>query len=494
MRAVIGIEAYDVPEVFEVNKRQQKTVNIKATAEAVAGVTLDITIGVNPDLVAVYNEAHGTSYEMLPGEAFSFVEQQVLMPRFNKLSSLAQINLIGQGCVENQIYVLPVVIEKVTGTDNYELSVENSVTYFLFKMLPALKGTGTVDDPYLIQELNDFLTMGEKMLSGDKVYFVMEADIDMAGVENFTHLNPKPYDQEVIFDGRGHKIMNYSCPNGIFHVLNGSVENLVFENANVAGAANTGILAHYIGYTDIDAHVKNITFRDSKFSGKADSGMLSGYTYNALVENIYFDNCEIVLNGRRQGFVTGRSEDYTEFKNCYAKGGKCSGGTQQCGGLIGQINAKDAKVTNCGISADISGNRAMGGIIAYVKGPAGSTTVENCIAWSSSIQAISDPGNSYSSGAIIGCSDQGVVTFRNCYYRPDMNFKDRSEAMGVLHDTPDVIDGPAPTTTTNATTYKNAFAWHGKAAAAGKTASQVAKDLKWDETIWDLSGAEPRLK
>lgn len=31
-------------------------------------------------------------------------------------------------------------------------------------------------------------------------------------------------------------------------------------------------------------------------------------------------------------------------------------------------------------------------------------------------------------------------------------------------------------------------------AAPGKTASQAAKDLGWDETIWDLSGAEPILK
>ena len=36
--------------------------------------------------------------------------------------------------------------------------------------------------------------------------------------------------------------------------------------------------------------------------------------------------------------------------------------------------------------------------------------------------------------------------------------------------------------------------WHGKAAAAGTTASQAAKALGWDETIWDLSGDEPKLK
>ena len=37
-------------------------------------------------------------------------------------------------------------------------------------------------------------------------------------------------------------------------------------------------------------------------------------------------------------------------------------------------------------------------------------------------------------------------------------------------------------------------AYHGKAAAADATVSSVAKELGWDETIWDLSGAFPTLK
>ena len=36
--------------------------------------------------------------------------------------------------------------------------------------------------------------------------------------------------------------------------------------------------------------------------------------------------------------------------------------------------------------------------------------------------------------------------------------------------------------------------FNGKAAAAGKTASQVAKEIGWDETIWDLSGEIPALR
>jgi hypothetical protein len=37
-------------------------------------------------------------------------------------------------------------------------------------------------------------------------------------------------------------------------------------------------------------------------------------------------------------------------------------------------------------------------------------------------------------------------------------------------------------------------AYHGKAAEADATVSSVARELGWDETIWDLSGAFPTLK
>lgn len=497
MKAVLGLEAYDVPEVFEVNKRQQKTVNIKVTAEAVPGSTLDVTLGVNADLVATYNEANNTDYEMLPSEAFNFVEREVLLLRFNTVSSLAQINLIGMGCDPEKTYLLPVVIEKVDGSDNYEMG-ENSVLYFRFKMLPALKGTGLVDDPYLIEELNDFVTINEKMLSGEKVYFSMQTDIDMAEVTNWVRINSSPYNAEIFFDGNGHKITNYKGTTGLFHVLNGTFQNVIFENCEVDGATNTGLLADYAGYTkdeDVyEAHVKNVIFKGCKLKGGNDSGLLSGYTFNALIEQVYMENCHIVLGGRRQGFLTGRVEAESEFKNCYVKGGSASGGTQQCGGLIGQNNLKTATITNCGISATISGNRAMGGIMAYAKGAAGFTKIEKCIVWSESIKCVPDPGNSYSSGVVVGCSDQATVTFKNCYYRSDIVFEERSTGMGVLHDSADIENATLPTTTSDATTYKNAFAWHGKAAAPGKTASQAAKDLGWDETIWDLNGAEPMLK
>ena len=200
------------------------------------------------------------------------------------------------------------------------------------------------------------------------------------------------------------------------------------------------------------------------------------------------------VTGRRHGFLTGRIDGNSEFRNCYVKGGSTSGGTQQCGGLIGQNNLKTATITNCGISAAISGNRAMGAILAYAKGPDGFTDIENCLVWTESIQCEPETSNSYSSGVVVGCSDQNTVTFKNCLYRSDIVFKERNEVMGVLHDSDDIEYAKLPASTTDPMTYPNAFAWHGRSAEPGTTASQAAKMLGWDEAIWDLNGDEPVLK
>ena len=44
------------------------------------------------------------------------------------------------------------------------------------------------------------------------------------------------------------------------------------------------------------------------------------------------------------------------------------------------------------------------------------------------------------------------------------------------------------------TTDQNQCAYHGMAAAEGATISSVAKELRWDENIWDLSRGVPALK
>ena len=360
-------------------------------------------------------------------------------------------------------------------------------------------GNGTENVPYIIASAADMKMIGDRLIPGQTVYFKMIEDIDMLEITEWIQINSySPYNLCISFDGNGHKISNYKGTTGLFRVLNGTFQNVVFENCEVAGDKNIGLLADYIGYTKdpntYTGHVKNVTFKDCKFTGANDSGLLSGYTYDATVEEVYMENCVMTVTGRRQGFLTGRIEGNSVFRNCYVKGGKTSGGTQQCGGLIGQNNLQTAVITNCGISAVIEGNRNMGGIMAFAKGPEGSTYIENCLVWTPSIVCAQNTGSLYSSGVVVGCSNHNSVTYKNNYRRADIVFADYCPEIGTLVDCPDIEGLKYPLMSLVSGQFDYAFGYHGKAAPAGKTPSQMAKELGWDETIWDLSAEEPSLK
>lgn len=370
----------------------------------------------------------------------------------------------------------------------------------LFSYVLTPGGSGTETDPYIIDSAEDMLEMNDRILSGETTYFKMTADVDMSGIESFAPINSRsPYALRIFFDGNGHKIRNYQQGNGIFYVLCGTFQNVVFENCKVTStSANRGLISHYLGYasgeTAHGAHVKNVVFRDCSVSGANGTGLLSGLTYGCVVENVFMEDCHIATTGRRSGFLTGIVNGDSEYRNCYAKGGSTSGGVQQVGGLIGQNSAKRLTMTNCGVSADISGNRAMGGILAFAQGPEGFTAIENCLVWSKSIKCVQASSDTYSSGAIVGYVTQNTVTLKNCYRRSDFEFEDTAPGMGELHDSENIENASLPSTALDPGSHRYCAAWHGKAAASGKTAAQAAKDLGWDETIWDLSGAEPVLK
>ena len=504
MKGVLGVAAFesgaqlDVVSTYEVGKRQAKSFSLKAYAEEVCGVALKVTFGTDASYVDVYNEANGTNYQMLPGDAFAFGESDVLMPRFNVYSAESKLTLIGQGCEEDVFYLLPVTITKVVGSENYEISETTGVIYFLMKVLPASKGTGTKDDPFLITELEDFVTMSEKLIPADKVYFDLQTDLDLADVTSWASLNSAG-DCTVYFNGNNHTISNYKGTSGIFHILNGSIENLILEDCSAETSGNgRAVLANFLGYSNgVNGHIKNVVLKNCDINSTSGQsvGVLVGAMYNSLIENVYMENCDMVSAGRRAGIVVGKiinDATVAEIKNCYVKGGSATG-QQQIGGIIGEVEKTSSKVSFCGCSADMVASRAQASIVAYYNGTAGkSNSVENCVVWSSKVDALdSFPGTSdkYSSGVVIGCAleAQGPYTFKNCFYRPDIVFEDYSE-INVLSSMSNVENGVV------AGSHSYNYPWHGTAAEAGQTASSVAKTLGWDETIWDLSGDEPKLK
>jgi hypothetical protein len=122
--------------------------------------------------------------------------------------------------------------------------------------------------------------------------------------------------------------------------------------------------------------------------------------------------------------------------------------------------------------------------------------IEKCIAWNEAIYSdVTDDGVHYSAGAIVGFTS--VKNYlQDCRRKPDLAFSDcPGNSFNVLYDQDNATpDSPLKESvqSTGGTNYN--FPYHGKTAPAGASASQVAKDLGWDGSIWDFSGPLPFFK
>ena len=202
MKGVFYAGAPGLEEVIEIVPGKSKTVDLQAYADQVSDIVLNLTLKVDPDGAAAYNGAHGTDYPMCPGSAYEFTTNKVLMPRYGKASTSAKLKLTASGLEEDVVYVVPVNIDEVIGTDNWERS-SSPYAYVLVKRAYVAPdaGSGTKNDPYNLYTAADMLKMAELLVPGTKVYFRMKADIDMAGID-WVPLNfASPYENLIDFDG-----------------------------------------------------------------------------------------------------------------------------------------------------------------------------------------------------------------------------------------------------------------------------------------------------
>jgi hypothetical protein len=183
---------------------------------------------------------------------------------------------------------------------------------------------------------------------------------------------------------------------------------------------------------------------------------------------------EIKSSNSYAGGLVGAAQGLNQvITNCYstAKVSHTGATGKQIGGLVGTAT-DPVKISNSFASGDINTISVAGGLL----GRAGKVgcEVKNSIAWNANITATT----SSLVGAIIGSMEKDG-DYSNCYRRSDMVTTNSSSALADQE---------------NITTVSAAGAYHGKAAAAGATISSVAKQLGWDETIWDLSKDVPALK
>lgn len=475
---------------------------------------------------------------MFPAEAYSFVKNDVVIDRYNKDSRSASIQVLNTPDMDGEkLYVLPVQLANVTGSPNASANTQD-VVFFVFYALAIDKGQGTKESPYLIYEVEDLLKVDAMTADCDKstkekfdasvpTYFKLMNDLDLTGVK-WTPINVNdPYAKKVDFNGNHKTISNLyyegSKYGGLFGVLIGECYDLNLVNATVrTNKDKSGLLAGYLGTGEAYAivhgcYVQGLLEVDNNTIGGIGGNMCGGEIYECYADV----KVHQAGNGRYYaGAIIGCGNKHiNSIHDCISKGEVISVGdgksyNRNVAGIAGAFEIQESSITNCISLCKIECNAVAAGILGHANANswAKQTNVNNkvigCIAWNEEILANNSRVGSligkrddYSMGAgcIMGWGD-AENTLRNCWRKADINYKvtcptcPESETHFVVFDQPDAGPG-VPLQGINCD-YKDNWEsmYHGKAAAAGETASQVAKKIGWDEAIWDLSGDIPSLK
>ena len=510
-----GVFYADIPGekvLIELAPDGSKTYNLRACAQGsnVSDAVMNFTFKADPDLVEKYNGANGTNYQMCPGSAYEFVTNEVMMPRYGKSSTTAKIKVTASGLEDGVDYILPVSIDNATGTDNWAVA-DTLAAYVLFrKSAFDPNAPGSENNPYAISTVDDLKAMGSQMIEGSLVYFILANDIDMNGVTDWEPVNAfAPY-KKFDFNGNGHTISNFTGTTSLFGAVVGKMYDLTVSNANITNASGAiGILGAYGGSEDDAVEVDHVYVSGKITNTVAHGtgglfGIVIGATINACSADVTIASTKYDSGGI-YGYDNSKAPKRTIVTNCWTAGD--ISGNRMVGGIAGNAANNSAYsevvIKDCYSTARVHANFKFGGIVGDAaqgqktgEGLDIKNHIENCIAWNEAIYSdVTDDGVHYSAGAIVGFTS--VKNYlKDCKRKADLNFSDcPGNSFNVLYNqenaTPEtpLIESVQSTGGTN---YN--FPYHGKAAAEGATASQVAKDLGWDASIWDFSGTLPFFK
>ena len=374
-------------------------------------------------------------------------------------------------------------------------------------------GDGSATNPYILRTAADMLAMDEKLSTSAKKYFAMVKDIDMSSVTEWIEIQN---DRQIDFNGNDRTIDKFSCASGAYRgfirILNGSVYNLTFTNANVDGTASEGtqpcgILAGYCGNAAATAYgVITDVHVEGTVNGAGSAAALVGVVGNGKIDKCSA-NAVVTTAGRRSGGLVGSFNDGNDacrcdISNCWTSGSFTST-NQNAGGIIGELHQGNkvvnvASVTNCYSTMAVLADRNVGGVVGFLTNSNKFSKVTGCIAWNSSISTTGSKTSFYGSGVVIGYTKnrhEVADNFRKRDIVYDVKYLDLNNQAAPVFDCRNFSDAnPFVWTDLQDPWGTNYQPYHGIAAGASETVSDVARRVGWSEDVWDLSGPLPVLK
>ncbi len=234
------------------------------------------------------------------------------------------------------------------GCDTLFLMNGDNLYYLEVNVTPsAFQGEGTKDNPYLIQNKYNLIslsqiTTNEKQAYAD-TYFLMTNDIDLEYSDEFIGLSADPGYENLFkgtFDGGGHTIHRMKI---------NAVSWTKEPTDSTQGTLNTTACRMYNGFVsklDASGVVRNLNIAaDCDLQLFSNAGAVVGRNYG-LVENCR-NYAEVTGYSQNVGGIVGCSESKSDISNCF-NAGNVYGGSSNVGGIAGRSMGTIENCVNTG--------------------------------------------------------------------------------------------------------------------------------------------------
>lgn len=191
-------------------------------------------------------------------------------------------------------------------------------------------GDGTEANPYLITTAQDIEDMTKKIGDGKTVYFRLEEDIDMTGINHLPTMGSDGanYTNGTLhFDGNNHVISNLTSIAtsyefyyaSLFGVFRGSVKNLGLVDVNLKSGLGVAGIGGYCAYTD-PGTVDNVFVTGNIEGVGAYAGGIAGTNSAALTISNSYVIANVISDTKYVGGLVGRGRSSITINNCYVAG------------------------------------------------------------------------------------------------------------------------------------------------------------------------------
>lgn len=352
-------------------------------------------------------------------------------------------------------------------------------------------GKGTETDPYKIYDATDWRDFVDMVSTNEGIsgylnkYLQLESDIDF---EN-EFIKPAGVSSLLSFkgtlDGKGHTLKNAKIGDGstshhaFFHMLNGTVKNLYFDNitVNAGGSSSAAVISagdSDVAFTIENCHVTNSTIAGGSSNvaglvtkcnhssvvitdcsvsnstitaGNENVGAIVGSLINGTITNI--TATQNVLSGKSNvGGIVGTLGEAT-LLNVISSNNSLTVTTSSCGGVVGVCVADNGNIINVYSNANIvccltqSNAPYLGLIMGGHKDKNKVCNIKNTLTLSGTTSYVFDPANStkkFAGGIGVAIGYGTKFNIQSCYYSENSRYLYDSafyEAKGTAASTSD---------------------------------------------------------